>query len=335
MKAEGRHRLVNAPGPPSSHCSAVGKEGGQMLERLIKKYRPFWQLYVFLLLPVAYILIFAYVPMAGIQLAFKKFDYLGGIWGSPWIGIDHFIKFFNSYNFERVILNTLRLSLYSIVANFPFPIVFALVLNTVTQMRFKKVVQTITYMPHFISVVVIVGMLMQLFHPLNGIYGTIVKAFTGEAAQDLFADPDAFAHMYVWSAVWQGFGWGSVIYLATLTTVSPELHEAAQVDGASRFQRILFIDFPALLPTIIIMLILRMGQVMSIGFEKIFLMQNDLNLRTSEVIATYVYKQGLGSGGPSDYAYATAIGLFNSVVNLILIMAVNRLSSKLSEVSLW
>jgi putative aldouronate transport system permease protein len=306
-----------------------------MLERLKKRYRPYWQLYVFLLLPVAYILLFAYVPMAGLQLAFKKFDLRGGIWGSPWVGFRNFVKFFNSYTFSRVILNTLRLSFYSIVAGFPFPIIFALVLNSIDRVLLKKTVQTITYVPHFISVVVVVGMLLQLFHPVIGVYGTLVAALTGSHPKDIFANPAAFPHLYIWSGVWQGFGWGSIIYLATLTSVSPELHEAAEMDGASRLQRIVHVDFPALLPTIITMLILRVGQVMSVGFEKVFLMQNDLNLRTSEIISTYVYKQGLGAGGPSDYAYATAIGLFDSVVNLALIITVNKVSSKVSEVSLW
>jgi putative aldouronate transport system permease protein len=305
------------------------------LQRLEKRYQPYWQLYVFLLVPVAYIVLFAYVPMAGLQLAFKKFDLRGGIWGSPWIGAGNFVKFFNSYTFTRVLTNTLRLSLYSVLASFPFPIVFALVLNSITGFRFKKFVQTVTYMPHFISVVVVVGMLMQLFHPVNGIYGAIVKALTGTTPKDLFAVPEAFPHLYIWSSIWQTFGWNSIIYLATLTSVSPELHEAAQMDGANRFKRILHVDFPALVPTIIVLLILRMGQVMSVGFEKAFLMQNDLNLRTSEIISTYVYKQGIGSGGPSDYAYATAIGFFDSVVNLVLVAVVNRISRKVGEVSLW
>ncbi|MGI5900587.1 MAG: ABC transporter permease [Christensenellales bacterium] len=305
-----------------------------MLLRLKRKYQPFWQLYLFLLLPLAYIILFAYVPMAGIQLAFKKFTILGGVWGSPWVGMAQFEKFIRSYYFNRVISNTLRLSIYSIIAGFPFPIVFALLLNTVTHMRFKKTVQTITYMPHFISVTVIVGIIMQVFHPSKGIYGIVMAAFNKKAV-DLLASPGAFPHMYIWSGIWQGFGWGSIIYLAALTSVSPELHEAAAVDGASRLQRILHIDIPALVPTVAILLILRLGQIMNTGFEKIFLMQNDLNLRVSEVISTYVYKQGLGSGASSDYSYATAIGLFNSVINLLLISGVNFLARRCGEISLW
>jgi len=306
-----------------------------MLERIKKKYYRYWQLYVFLILPVIYIIIFAYVPMFGIQLAFKKFDIRKGIWGSPWIGFNNFIKFFNSYMFSRVVTNTLRLSFYSIFAGFPFPIIFALILNTVTNQRFKKITQTITYMPHFISVVVVVGMIMQIFHPITGLYGAIGKALTGEIPTDIFAIPEAFPHMYIWSGIWQEFGWNSIIYLATLTSVSDELHESAQIDGATRFQRVIYIDFPAVLPTAVVMLILRVGRVMSVGFEKAFLMQNNLNLRLSEVISTYVYKQGLGSGASSDFAYATAIGLFNSIINLLMIVIVNRISRKVTETSLW
>ena len=299
------------------------------------KYRPYWQLYLFLLLPLIYIIIFAYVPMAGIQLAFRKHDISLGIWRSPWVGWKNFQKFLNSYQFNRVFFNTLRLSFYSIVASFPFPIIFALSLNSITRLRFKKVVQTITYMPHFISVVVIVGMMMQIFHPLNGLYGQLMEALTGQPPADLFASPAAFPHLYIWSGIWQNFGWNSIIYVAALTNVSHELHEAAEVDGASRFRRVLHIDLPALLPTITIMLILRTGSIMSVGFEKAFLMQNDLNLRVSEIISTYVYKQGLGSGASSDYAYATAIGLFNSVINLVMLSLVNKSARKLSETSLW
>ena len=302
---------------------------------LKKKYGRFWQLYLFLLLPVVYAIIFDYIPMAGVQIAFKRFTIRGGIWGSPWVGFVNFIKFFNSYTFGRVITNTLRISVYSIIAGFPFPIIFALCLNSIENRRYKKLLQTITYMPHFISVVVIVGILMQVFHPMNGIYGIAVKAITGSMATDLFAKPDVFPHMYVWSGVWQGFGWGSIVYVATLTSVPDELYEAAKIDGASRFQMIFHVDIPALTPTVIIMLILRMGSVMSVGFEKAFLMQNNLNLRTSELISTFVYKQGLAASGPTDFSYAAAIGLFNSVINLILIVIFNKISKKVSETSLW
>jgi putative aldouronate transport system permease protein len=303
--------------------------------KMRNKYGRYWQLYVFLLLPVVYIIVFSYVPMLGTQIAFRKFNYMGGIWGSPWVGLTNFHKFFSSYMFSRVIWNTLRLSLYEIIAGFPFPIIFALCLNTIVHRRFKKFLQTITYMPHFISVVVIVGIMMQIFHPLNGLYGIIVKGFTGTMAADLFGKPEAFSHLYVWSGIWQGFGWGSIIYVAALTAVPEELYEAARVDGAGRFKMVLHVDLPALAPTITILLILRLGSIMSLGFEKAWLMQNNLNLRTSELISTFVYKQGLAAGGPTDFSYAAAIGFFNSLVNLALILVVNKIANRLSETSLW
>jgi putative aldouronate transport system permease protein len=303
--------------------------------RIRKKYGTYWQLYCFLLLPVAYIFIFGYIPMMGVQIAFKKYTILGGIWGSPWTGLRNFSKFINTYMFSRVIANTLRISIYSLIAGFPFPIIFALCLNTIENRHYKKALQTITYMPHFISVVVMVGIMMQIFHPINGIYGNIAKAFTGEGAKDLFGNPGAFPHFYVWSGIWQNFGWGSILYVAALSSVPGELYEAAKIDGASRFGMVLHVDIPSLAPTIIIMLILNMGGLMSVGFEKAWLMQNDLNLRTSELISTYVYKQGLAAGGPTDFSYAAAIGLFNSVINLLILMTVNRIAGKLSDTSLW
>ena len=303
--------------------------------RLTRRIYQHWQLYVFLLLPVAYLLIFSYWPMFGLQLAFKKFNVRMGIWGSPWVGMKNFDKFFASYQFQRVLTNTLRLSFYSILAGFPIPIVFALMLHSMRSQRYKKIIQTVTYMPHFISVVVLVGMIIQIFHPMMGLYGYFYGLFhNGAHPADLMGNSNAFPHLYVWSGIWQGFGWGSIIYMAALASVSMELHEAAEIDGASRFQRVLHVDLPAILPTVTIMLILRAGQVMSVGFEKAFLMQNSLNLRSSEVISTYVYKVGLASA-TSDFAFSTAIGMFNSVVNMLMIVMVNALSRKLSETSLW
>lgn len=294
-----------------------------------------WQLYVFLLIPVVYLLIFHYYPMLGVQIAFKKYSPKLGIWGSPWIGFKYFQKFFGSSLFSRVVGNTIKISLYSLAASFPLPIIFALMLNVMRNHRYKKFVQTVAYMPHFISTVVLVGMLLQILNPLMGIYGKAYSALNnGAMANDLLGSSATFPHLYVWSGIWQHFGWDSIIYVAALAAVSPELHEAAQIDGASRFQRVVHIDFPALLPTAIIMLILRTGSIMSIGFEKIFLMQNDLNLRASEVISTYVYKVSLKANIP-DFSYSTAIGLFNSVVNLLMISLVNMVSRKISDTSLW
>lgn len=305
------------------------------MRSLQKKFAAWWQLYIFLLIPFVYIIAFKYIPMAGLQLAFKKYKLSLGIWGSQWVGMVNFNKFFKSYQFARVITNTLRISFYSIFVGFPFPIIFALLLNSVENQHLKKTVQTITYMPHFISTVVLVGMLIKVFNPNYGIYGQISKALTGQVPYDLLATGSGFTHLYVWSGVWQNFGWDSIMYLAALTAVDPELHEAAQIDGASRIQRIWHIDLPAILPTITIMLIMRAGSVMSVGFEKVYLMQNDLNLVASEIISTYEYKRGLASGSASDFGLSTAIGLFNSSINLLLLVIVNHISRKISENSLW
>jgi putative aldouronate transport system permease protein len=306
-----------------------------MIRELRKKYQPWWRLYVFLILPVIWVIIFKYIPMAGVQLAFRKYNVLGGIWNSPWVGLENFERFFRSYQFKRVLTNTLRLSIYGIFAGFPFPIFFALVLNSVEKITMKRIVQTVTYMPHFISMVILVSIMMQIFNPNRGLYGVIYNAITGNKPQDLFSSPDAFVHLYVWSGVWQEFGWGSIMYLAALTTINPELYEAAEMDGASRFQRLLHIELPGIMPTITIMLILRTGSVMSIGFEKVFLMQNDLNLMKSEVISTYEYKRGLASGGSSDFSLSTAIGLFNATINMCILIIVNKIANKLSGTSLW
>ena len=294
-----------------------------------------WQLYLFLALPVAYIILFAYVPMGGLVMAFQNFSIRKGIFGSDWVGFDNFIKFFNSYQCWRVIRNTLVLSLYTILAGFPIPVCFALMINSLRGERFKKFSQTIVNLPHFISVTVMVGILFQLFNSRTGLYGVIGEAVTGAYPPDLFASASNFRHFYVWSGIWQEFGWGSIIYVAALSSVDPSYHEAAEIDGATRFQRVLHIDFPSICPTIIIMLILRMGSVMSIGFEKVYLMQNSLNLQTSNIISTYVYQVGLAASGNSDFSYATAIGFFNSLVNMVLIASVNAISRRFSDTSLW
>ncbi|MBE5782022.1 MAG: sugar ABC transporter permease [Clostridiales bacterium] len=303
--------------------------------RLRKKYKNWLPLYLYLIIPIVYIILFKYVPMAGLQLAFKKFKILGGIWGSPWVGLKNFERFFNSYQFTTVVTNTLTLSLYSIFAGFPFPIIFALLLNCVEKARIKKTVQTITYMPHFISTVVLVGMILQICNPNSGLVGKISMLLTGSKGTDIMATTGGFTNLFVWSGVWQNFGWDSIMYLAALTAVDVQQHEAAQIDGASRFQRVLHVDLPAILPTITIMLIMRMGSVMSVGFTKIYLMQNDLNLAASEVISTYEYKRGLANAGSTDFSLSTAIGLFNSCINLIMIVLVNAICRKVSETSLW
>ena len=299
-----------------------------------KKRIKHWQLYLFLVIPIVLVFIFNYIPMAGIQLAFKKYNMNLGIMGSPWSGFDNFKKFFRNYQFWRLLKNTLTLSLYGMLAGFPIPIMLALLLNSMNNLKYKKFIQTVTYMPHFISTVVMVGLIIQVFNPRIGLYGIIYSAVTGNNAPDILGSASAFPHIYVLSGVWQSMGWNSIIYMAALAGVDAELHEAAQMDGASKFQRILHIDLPSILPTAIMLLILNAGSIMNIGFEKAFLMQNNLNLRSSEVISTYVYKMGLESA-TGDYGYATAIGLFNSVINLILIVSVNAVSKKVTEQSLW
>ena len=301
---------------------------------LKKDYLSNWQLYLFLLPGVVFICIFAYIPMAGIQIAFKEYDFTLGIWGSKWIGFGNFKRFFDSYQFSTILWNTISLSFYSLLASFPLPIIFALILNSYTSIKYKKLVQTVSYMPHFISTVVIVGMLIQIFNPRTGAVGALYMFFTNSMISDAFSKPNAFPHLYVWSGIWQSIGWSSIIYIAALSSVDEELHEAAQIDGASRFQRVCHIDFPSILPTATIMLILAAGNIMNVGFEKVFLMQNSLNVSRSEVISTYVYKVGLviGSG---DFSFATAIGLFNSLINFMLLVTVNFASNKLSSTSLW
>ncbi len=310
-----------------------------MKKSLLRRIADHWQIYCFLLPPLIYLILFCYVPMAGVQIAFRKFTIRDGIWGSKWVGLQQFAKFFRAYNCKTIIQNTLTLSLYSIAAGFPIPILFALLLNCVRSAPYKKFIQTVTYMPHFISTVVVVGMIIQIANPRVGLYGTFMHAITGEYPADPLGNASVFPHLYVWSGVWQQFGWGSIVYLAALSNVDPQLHEAAIIDGASRWQRVLHVDLPCILPTATIMLIMRAGSVMSLGFEKVYLMQNPLNLGTSEIISTYVYKIGMGvsaSGSTMpDYSLSTAINLFNSLVNLVLICTVNMICRRLSETSLW
>jgi putative aldouronate transport system permease protein len=308
----------------------------EKIRRFIYESKRSWQLYLFFLIPLIYLLVFCYYPMLGLQIAFKNYSSAKGIWGSEWVGFDHFITFFRSYQFKRVFLNTLRISFYNIAVSFPLPVIFALFLNIVRNQRIKKLVQTITYMPHFISVVVIVGILYQVFNNITGLYGTIYRLLGGSGyPPDLFSKSGTFIHMFVWSGVWQHLGFRSIIYLSALSSVDPELHESAQIDGASRLSRLYHIDLATILPTVSIMLILRFGQLMSIGFEKIYLMQNSINLTQSEVISTYIYKVGLKS--VSSFSYGAAIGMFNSVINCAMLVIVNAIARKIrsEESSLW
>ena len=306
------------------------------LVKILRNY----ELYLFLLPAVAYIIIFHYAPMYGVQIAFKEFVATKGITGSPWIGFDHFERFFKTYQFWRVIRNTLGLSIYQLAAGFPLPIILALMLNSLANRRYRKIVQTATYAPYFISTVVLVAMLQIFLSPRSGLVNMAIQLLGG-APIHFMAKSELFKTLYVLSGIWQNTGWNAIIYIAALSGIDPELHTAAVVDGASRFKRILYIDLPGITPTAIILLILNMGHIMSIGFEKVFLMQNDLNITASEVISTYVYKVGLGLGGTKstygmpDYGYSAAVGLFNSAINFTLLVITNRLSKKFTEISLW
>ena len=309
--------------------SALSRRGPRM--GLLRRMQRQWQLYLFLLLPVACVVIFNYVPMYGIVLAFKNYRPNKGILGSPWVGMKYFNQFFNSPSFLLLLKNTLILSLYSLLASLPVPILLALCLNEVRIPWFKKTVQMVTYAPYFISTVVMVGMLIQLMNIRTGFFNHLIQIFGGTPV-DFMAIPSLFRTIYVFSGVWQGMGYSAVIYIAALSNVDPQLYEAAIIDGANRLQKIIHIDIPAILPTIVLMLIMSLGNVMSIGAEKVYLMQNNLNLSTSEIISTYVYKIGLING---QFSLSTAVGLFNSVINFVLIVIVNTIARRLGDTSLW
>jgi putative aldouronate transport system permease protein len=306
------------------------RQRAQAFARLRRNILRNWQLYILILPATAYFLFFCYGPMYGVQIAFKDFIPTKGITGSPWVGFKHFETLFHTYSFGNIFKNTISLSLYSLAAGFPIPIILALLLNEVDNKFFKKLVQNVTYAPHFISVVVLVGMLNVFMSP-TGVINAIVRAFGGET-QLFLANSALFNDLYVWSGVWQGMGWSSIIYLAALSGLDMEVHEAARVDGATRLQRMWYINLPTLVPTIVILLVLDSGRIMNVGFEKVFLMQNNLNLDTAEVISTYVYKIGLVR---AQYSFSAAVGLFNNIINLVLILLVNTISNKISGTGLW
>ncbi|TCP25982.1 carbohydrate ABC transporter membrane protein 1 (CUT1 family) [Scopulibacillus darangshiensis] len=290
-----------------------------------------WELYLFILPAVLYFVIFHYIPMYGVQIAFKDFIPSLGIWGSPWVGFEHFTRFFESYYFWDLIKNTLGISLYSLAVGFPLPIILALSLNEAKDGFFKRSVQTVTYSPHFISVVVMAGMVIAFLSPTTGLINHIIGLF-GIDPIPFMSDPKWFKTVYVFSDVWQNTGWGTIIYLAALAGVDPQLHEAAIVDGASRWQRIWHINIPALVPTMVILLILNTGSLLAVGFEKILLLQNSLNMESSDVIATFVYRSGILD---AQYSFAAAVGLFNAVINAILLIVVNQIAKKRGGASLW
>lgn len=292
-----------------------------------------WDLYLMLFFPMLYIIIFKYVPMYGAQMAFRDYSVFKGMLQSPWVGFKHFEVFFSSSEFAKLLGNTLKISIYGMLAGVVFPIILALVLNYLMHLKFKKVVQTVTYAPYFISTTVMVSILLNFLAIDSGPVNSFLKS-VGAGQIDFLANPDMFVHVYVWSGIWQYTGYNAIIYIATLSGVDPSLHEAAVVDGANKFRRIWNIDLPSIKSTIIILLIMNIGTVLTTGFEKIYLMQNNLNLRASEVIDTYVYKIGLSSP-IANYSYPTAIGLFQSLIGMMLIIGVNFIVKKIGEESLW
>ena len=308
------------------NAPAAGPRKKSVFSRIAKDY----QLYLLVLPALIWYVLFAYVPMYGVQIAFKDYSGALGILGSPWVGIKHFRSFFRSYYAWTLIKNTVVLSLYSMAAGFPIPIILSLMLNEVKSPGRKKFAQTVLYAPHFISIVVLVGML-NLFFSAKGPMDALRTAMGLESVSYL-PSPGAFRHLYVWSGVWQEAGWGCVIYLAALSGVDPGLHEAAMIDGASRFQRIWHINLPCLLPTATILLIMNAGSVLSVGFDKAFLMQNDLNMKTSNVISTYIYNRGLVK---QDYSFSTAVGLMNNLINFFMVLLVNKIAKALSDTSLF
>lgn len=298
----------------------------KMMEQL-KKSGP---LYVLLLPSIILLICFTYLPMYGLVIAFKDYSPALGIWSSPWVGFKHFIQYFNSYQFDLTIINTLQISLYSILVGFPLPIALAILCNQIRIGMFKKVFQVTTYLPHFISTMVMCGMILIFLSPSSGLISNLL-GLIGVEMPNVLSKPSFFSSIYVWSDVWQHIGWDSIIYLAALAGINPTYYEAATMDGASKMQKIRHIDLPLLLPTAMILLILRAGSLLSVGFEKVLLLQNPLNLPGSEVISTYVYKIGLQS---FQYSLSTAIGLFNTVVNVVILLLVNWMSKKLTKTSL-
>ena len=310
---------------------AVMTKNSAMVSKSNKIKSANWQFWVIIAIPIIYAIIFAYIPMAGIVLAFQDFSIRKGIFGSEWVGLRYFKQFLTSTSSVLVIKNTLILGIYSFLASFPVPILLAIGINEMRAKRYKKAVQMVTYAPYFISIVVLVGMMMQMMDLRSGIINVFIQKL-GFSPINFFGDPKIFRHLYVWSGVWQSAGYASIIYLAALSGVSKELQEAAIVDGANRVKRILHVDIPAILPTIIIMLIFNCASIVSIGLDKVFLMQNSLNASVSEVISTFVYKVGVVN---SNVGFSTAAGLFQSVVSFVLLVIVNRICKKITDNSLW
>ena len=299
-------------------------------QKTLRKIAARWQLYLLLVPPIVFIFIFSYMPMYGVQIAFRQYNMRLGIWNSPWVGLRWFRMFFDSPVFSRIMVNTIRISLYSLAASIIPPVIIAIAINEARNKVFSKSVQLITYMPHFLSVVVVTSIIHQLFS-LSGLVNNVISSLGFDTIQFL-GRPGMFPHIFVWSEVWQHSGFNAIIFIAALSGINPELHEAATIDGANIWQRIRHIDIPSLLPTVVILLILRSANILGVGFERVFLLQNPLNMSTSDVIATYVFRMGLHN---MEFGLASAVGLFQSVISLMMILIVNTISRRLTESSLW
>lgn len=314
----------------ASNLTSARKSHSEAYKRM-RRFGRNYELYLLILPAFLYFVVFHYWPMYGVQMAFKDFSAALGIADSPWVGLKHFIRFINGTSFAMLLKNTVGISVYTLLVGFPAPILLALIINEIRNHKFKRWIQTITYAPHFISTVVMVSLIMILLNPSFGIINQLIGLF-GVDAVDFMAKREWFKTIYVFSDIWQNAGWASIIYLAALAGIDPEQHEAAMIDGASRLRRIWHINIPGIMPTMVILFILNAGGIMTVGFEKIFLMQNPLNNSASEVISTYVYKIGLLQ---VQYSFAAAVGLFNSVVNFILLLTVNGIAKRLNQTSLW
>ena len=290
--------------------------------RFVHNFKRDWMLHLFMLVPVIYTIMFSYVPVYGMQLAFKEYSPKAGIWGSPWIGFKHYVTFFKDYMWTKYVTNTIILAMYNLVVTFPIPIIFALLMHVYSGKHLSKLAQNITIMPHFISLVIMVGILNTMLNPVSG----VVKYFG--IHEDIRASKESFRAMYVWSGAWQTFGWSSILYVSSLSAVPQELHEAAKLDGASRLRRVFAVDLPTILPTIVMMLIMRFGGIMSVGYQKILLLQNQVNKDVSQVLSLYVYQRGISSG---DFGFGMAIGWLDQIVNIVLFAIVNWIANKLSD----
>ena len=310
----------------SAAAQARRRQGMTPLNKITRH----WELYLLILPPLIWVILFRYAPMYGLQIAFKNFKIAKGFWDSPWVGLKHFKSFFGSFYFGRLMYNTIAISLYSLIAGFFPPIILAVALNECRLRRFTKVVQTISYMPHFLSTVVVTSIVIQLLS-YRGFFNSVITALGG-TPQSWMGVPGLFKSIYVWSGVWQSVGYNSIIYLAALTGISPDLQEAATVDGANIWQRVWHVDIPGIIPTATIMLIMSSGSILNVGYEKVYLLQNDLNMSASDVISTYVYRRGLVD---MDYSFSTAVNLFQSVISLAMVTGVNAISRRVSETSLW